>query len=509
MNDNNKEEETLKRKKVRRILLLKTDDELKMISKKKPNIMINSTTITEMNKCYNLYNMQLSEKSKIYFNFVKTEEKIVGINIKQINSSRISNKNEKIEKSNNNKLFNYSFEEDSNSPGINFFPKKINLGEKKFNVNQINSPTNRKKIKKSIKNNSAGVEKTMSKEEKANNSTKVENRGLFKLVDKIINIKMNKDIEGEIKKSIVKLRQYCSTLKNPKRKIKKLNKQKTQTKILEKFEKRTNFNKRMTITSGASRKVFFSKKTLHENEDKKNEKPAGKRIKNRLQTTKFLDVKMKELDIVKEKQKIKRLSSSKLLKKMKSINKEKALGDMKNNLRKVQTVSDDVKNENLESNKIRHKNSDKYKNDNSIHSYKHQSKNHLLSSKFQRPKIQFNNNTININYFYKNVINKEQIKSKFNQKIEKNPKNQSVKKKKEIIPYHFTKKENNNRHERHRYSTKKTKKNLAKIVGKYFHYSKKEDSHGFIHFERKDELEDELDRLNILSEFNKQKFNHL
>ena len=133
---------------------------------------------------------------------LKIVQKIVGINIKQINSSRISNGNEKIQKSNNNKLLNYSFEEDSNSPGINFFPKKINLGEQKFNVNQLNSPTNRKKIKKPNINNSAGVEKTMSKEDKANNSTKVENRGLFKLVDKIINIKMNKDIEGEIKKSM-------------------------------------------------------------------------------------------------------------------------------------------------------------------------------------------------------------------------------------------------------------------------------------------------------------------
>ena len=37
--------------------------------------MINSKKISELNKSYNLYKILLSEKSKIYYNCVKTEEK--------------------------------------------------------------------------------------------------------------------------------------------------------------------------------------------------------------------------------------------------------------------------------------------------------------------------------------------------------------------------------------------------------------------------------------------------
>ena len=510
MNEDNKEEEekTLKGKKIRRLLLLKTDEELKMISKKKSNLMINSTTINEMNKCYNLYSMELSEKSRIYFNFVKTEEKIVSNNkIQKYNSVRTIKKEDKLEQPNINILLNIS-EEDSNSPMLSFFPKKINLGAQKFNQN--NSPTSKKKLDKLIKKNT-NIEKTTSNEEKINSPVKLQKKGLFKLVDKIINIKMNEDIEEKIKKNIIKLRKYCNGLKIPKRKLRRLKKQKTQTKIIEKCEKRGHFNKRMTITNMATRKVFFSKKILNENDDKKIEK-FGKRIKNRFQTTKYLENKIKGIDALKDGRKLERMSSTRILKKVNYINKEK-LADMKNKqfVRKYQTLSGDVKGENYELNKIeiiKYKNSENNKNEDSIISSKRNSKNHLLSSKFQRPKFQFNNSTININYFYKNIVNnKEQIKSKFNPRGEKTNKNLSIKKKKEnSIINHYIKKGKNERNQRNlrpRFSTRKTKKNIVNIYDKYFRYSKKEDSCGIIGFERKDELEDELEGANILSEFNK------
>ena len=111
MNDNNnkdEDEETLKRKKIRRILLLKIDEEFKNISKRHWEIIFNSKITTKLNKKYNLYNILLSEKSKIYYNYVKTEEKIVSNNIRQNNSDRVINRGKKIEKP--NKIINNSFE---------------------------------------------------------------------------------------------------------------------------------------------------------------------------------------------------------------------------------------------------------------------------------------------------------------------------------------------------------------------------------------------------------------
>ena len=101
--EDNSDDETLKRKKIRRILLLKTDEELKTISKKKCTVMINSKTTQEMNKSYNIYNILLSEKSRVYSNYVITEEKIVpnnifSHNIIPIHSVKTIIQNKKVEK---------------------------------------------------------------------------------------------------------------------------------------------------------------------------------------------------------------------------------------------------------------------------------------------------------------------------------------------------------------------------------------------------------------------------
>ena len=102
-----------------------------------------------------------------------------------------------------------------------------------------------------------------------NKSTKIERKGLFKLVDKIVNIKMNNENKEEmIKKNIIKLRKYCNRLKKTKKNLKKINKLKSESiskKIKEKKEKKDKFNnnhnnnkKRMTITSNKN----FLKKSL-------------------------------------------------------------------------------------------------------------------------------------------------------------------------------------------------------------------------------------------------------
>ena len=422
MDDDNtdEDEETLKRKKIRKILLLKTDEELKLISKKKSNIMINSKTTGEINKSYNLYNILLSEKSKIYFNFVKTEEKIVSNNIRQLNTSRIKTSRKKIEKQ--KKLLSKSIEEESNSPILNFFPKKIDLCVKIIDMYKRSSKNDERKIEKHL-----SFEKT-SNEEKINKSTKIEKRGLFKLVDKIVNIKMKEDI-GEVKKSILKLRKLCNKLRKPKKKIKKLNKQKTQITLkykenkekskekCENKDERLNNRKRMTITDNK----FLKRKSLFENQEKKNDSKI-KRLAKHLGTTKNSNFNIM-MDEQKEKEKnINKMTSTKVLKKINSIvNKDKNLEPLQNTkkktLRKMQTLIGNMKNQLLKNSKLR-KNSETTKNDESIPLSNKDSKNiHLLSSKFQRPtKYQFNNTNIKI------VINKETTKSKFNPEDKSNNK---------------------------------------------------------------------------------------
>ena len=149
------DDETLKRKKIRKILLLKTDEELKKINKKKINIMINSKTTQEMNKSYNIYNIPLSEKSKIYSYFVKIEEKIFpnnnerNFNILPLNSCHNVIENKKIERP--IKLQSSSiFEDDSISPVVSFSPKKIELGFKRVNLLKKSMKINEKSIQKFI-----------------------------------------------------------------------------------------------------------------------------------------------------------------------------------------------------------------------------------------------------------------------------------------------------------------------------------------------------------------------
>jgi len=223
--------EILKRKKIRKLLLLKINDELKQISKTKSSIMINSKTIQELNQLYNQSNILLYEKSTIYSNYIRTEETIISKNISPINITKTLNKSQsksKIKNKNKSKIDNKisqfgisSLEDDSMSPQINFFPKKIELGRKKFLDNKP-KPRNNKSIvnlpEKRIDSEKGINESNILKSTKLGNG----DLHLHKLIEKITSIKNNESTEGVILDNIKKLRNYCYQLRKRKKKVKRM-----------------------------------------------------------------------------------------------------------------------------------------------------------------------------------------------------------------------------------------------------------------------------------------------
>ena len=518
--EDNSDDETLKRKKIRRILLLKTDEELKAISKKKCTVMINSKTTQEMNKSYNIYNILLSEKSRVYSNYVITEEKIVpnnifSHNIIPIHSVKTIIQNKKVEKP--IKLLNSTFEEDSLSPIISIFPKKIDLGFKRFKMNK--KSLNEMSLQKYIDEN-INLEKGTSNEEKLFQSTKIEKRGIFKLVDKILTIKMNDKAEDIIKKNIIILRKYCDKLKKRKKKNKKINKQKMKSfpkKRKEKSDKnvksdkndkedqRKSYRKRNTITNDKS----FFKKSLFGSRDARVDL---KRVDSRLSTAKQLNLNIIEMDDYepskrakeKNRDKKRKISSTKVLKQILSIKKEKILGtsSKKKNFRRMQTLKEKKENKEKILSDLRsikssrfNKNSEINKNDDSGPSLNQISKEHLMSSKFQRPSKFLFCNTSNSNN-NQNNINREGSKIKINSLFERFSSN---KEKKGNIQSCFNNKEKDKEkdkerdkdREKTRVSMRKPKKNIS---------NRKEEKNAF---DQRLSNKDEVIKSNILSEFNK------
>lgn len=346
-NDNDNNEENIKSKNIRRLLLLKTDKELK--TKKKANFRINTKTIQELNKSYDLYNMLLSERTTIYFNYVKTEERIYPNNIKPINIRKMVSTHKKVEKPVKILNITTTIEEDdcSNSP-INFFPQKIDFGLKRINAPRRRSK-NFTKLPKLFDNlysdNSSRIR------EEVNRSTEVAKRGLYKLVDKIINIKMSEDIEDIVKKNIIKLRKYCNKLKKTKRKVKKINKIKpiSPRKSREQNERNNNIkrkknSKRMTINDN---KNFFKKSLFGSRGE--NLDYLKKRSGVRMKTTKNLQLKIignseqNQKEIHKEHFKLnyaKTMRSSEIEKKNKSPKKtEYSKPQKKMRIRKMQSLN--------------------------------------------------------------------------------------------------------------------------------------------------------------------------
>ena len=511
------DDETLKRKKIRRLLLLKTDEELKKISKKNINIMINSKTTQEMNNSYNIYNMPLSEKSKIYSYFVKIEEQIYpnnkksNFNILPMNSYCSIFEKKKIEKP--VKLQSSSiFEDDSISPVVSFSPKKIELGFKRKYMLKKSMKIDENSIQKFI-NEKINLGKEITNKDRFNKSTRIENRGLYRLVDKILMIKMNENAEDTIKKNIIKLRKYCNKLKKKKKKVKKVIKPKNQSmpkvqknKIIQK-----NYLKRMTLTNNKS----YLKKSLFGSKELKLEK---KRVEIRLSTAKQLNINLIEIEEIakekeKEKEKIKdfviikdkgkklnKNSSSRIIKNVGTIKKDKYFesSNKKKCLRKMQTLNGNNKKMIEDLKKIKPKKINKNennKNDESISSYHQIEKEFMLSSKFQRPS----------KFLFNSTNNREIYKSKINSQFDLSKMSSSKDKKGFIQSFIYKDKDKDNKDkERKRSSTKKNKKS-AKIYENFLHSNKKDDKYIIGKIEKKSTFSKEeiFKSTNILSEFNK------
>ena len=216
MEEKKENKNELKVKKIRRILLLQIDKELKSGLNKKLNIMINSKKIQDFNKEYNSYKILLSETTRTYSNFVEMVDESFPKKEKQIKTKKVFTKREKHDQLANS--MNSSFE--SQIQVLEYIPNKIDLGEKKFIhknkdlIKNLYSPDFGKEIK---------LEDNQKIDDVIHKSTKVNNKRIIRVIDKIIRLKLNTDIEEDenITKNIIKLRKYCSKLIKKKKKNKK------------------------------------------------------------------------------------------------------------------------------------------------------------------------------------------------------------------------------------------------------------------------------------------------
>ena len=413
MDEKKSEKEELKAKKIRRILLLKIDRELKSDTNKNINIMINSKKIQDLNKAYNSYKILLSETTRIYSNYVEFIEKSFPINKKEIKKKRVySPRRKKEEKS--IKSLNTSF--DSNIPVFEYIPNKIDLGKKKITngkriaIKNWNSPQLSEE-KKNIRENNGD-------DEILHKSTKINKKGITKVIDKIVKIKLNTDIEDDynITKSIIKLRKYCFKLIKKKKKPKKgpnlratFSPKKPPTSPRKPFKdkggKRTKYHKRKTIIGTHP---FIQMSLLGIKESNKEEKVARKETYKKV--TKFLNSNINEKNNEVEKTKFfsKSIKTNKLssLKEIKIIKdnekenekekeKEKLYSDRKRKLRRVQTMNM----KNIQTNLIKLSEKKKFdgrRNASTLNQFNFIKNEPLVSTKFVRPPkfIIINNNNI-------------------------------------------------------------------------------------------------------------------
>ena len=277
--------EIKKRKRIRKLLLLKINEEIKQISKYKSNIKINSKIIQELNKIYNKNDILLYEKSIIYSNYIKTEETIITKNISPINISKEIDNPIKLEikiknkEENKNKRTSNEINTPDDDSTINYVPKKIELGRKKFlrkksKIRNNGSIPNFHK-NKNIINSDKDITKETEKEK--NNSTKLGcDLHLHKLVEKISLIKNNENIEVKIRENIKKLRNYCYQLRKKKKRIRKISrnnsfKKKSKEKI-KKNDIEIHNKRRNTIVNKNTFKTAFLliQKKIENNQNKTN-----------------------------------------------------------------------------------------------------------------------------------------------------------------------------------------------------------------------------------------------
>ena len=445
MDDNNDNEnnnkENNKCKKIRKLLLLQTDKELK--TKKKSDFRINTKTIQELNKSYDLYNIPLSEKSRIYFNYVKTGEKIYPNNIRPIDSNKIISARKKKEQP--VKIINNTstIEEDYSNVPINYIPKKIDLGIKKI----INTPRRRSKnftkLPKFFDN--LHLDNTFTNREELNRSTKIEQRGIYKIVDKIVNIKMGEDIEDLVKKNIIKLRKYCCKFRKIKKKAKRLKtKQKDRAlsprKSKEKNGQRKKFSKKMTIREDKQ----YLKKSLFVTGDR-NTDFLKRRVNLRMKTTKALHVTIIENEkSQKDKNKnTKIMGSTKIIKNIRSPKIIEYKSQRKLKIRKMQSLTNIGNGKN------------KIFDNRGTKTFKHSESN----------KCESMISTFSILYSAYNNYNppiKEMKNSKFKPSFNKNN-NNNINSRKSLNPPNFS----NEKKDTFRRSQKKNKKSSIKINERY------------------------------------------
>ena len=412
-NESNNNKENIKAKKIRRILLLQTDQELKKNSKRYSNIKINSKSIKQLNQAYNSYKILLSEASSIYSNYVQIIQKIYPD--KAENEKKIKEPPQTTREEQHITSLNSSFE--SHSPQIEFIPNKIDLGKKKFSFRKkgsINNPNSPKIFDKM----NLKVSKSKECEDIKIKSTKLGNKGINKVIDKIVRIKLPTDIEDDdnIMKSVIKLRKYCYKLIKKRKKCKK---QKPQLLSIKKTRgtDKTKTSKRKTLvfsnTLLKNNYLFGQKEPNHDfiltREDTYVPKPIG------LLNSKLFDKSERQLSkndsTHSNDRKTYKLNSFKDLKTIREKVKEKINMnvDKKRKLRRVQTLN--LRNQPV-TNKLSHK-KDSKKSD-SVHKQINTIlKGPMISTKFTRPsKFVIINNNINNNINNANIIFRKDVNKK-------------------------------------------------------------------------------------------------
>ena len=407
MNENDfMEDEISKAKNIRRILLLKTDQELKSNSKRYSDIMINSKTIKELNQAYNSYKILLSESSSTYSNYVQLSEQLF-----PEFSEKDSEENDKPQKNRVEEIIkslNSSFE--SHSPPIDFIPNKIDLGKKKFSFikkGSIKNPNSPKFFDEIKESNNKVVQDEKIK------STKLENKNIHKVIDKIVCLKLPNDVEDDdvITKNVIKLRKYCYRLIKKRKK----NKRSLKSKPPISFKKhrprgeKTILKKRkttVTYNTYGKKSIFVIKDNTHQpilsREDtyEKHKVNLNVKINERDHSGKSRNNKSHE-------RKDNKMNSLKDLQTIREKTNDKTNFDKKRKLRRVQTLN--LRNQPQLLSKLNQKKEAKKNNDTVIKQVNQILKEPIISTKFARPSkfVIINNNINNANIIVKKDVKKK------------------------------------------------------------------------------------------------------
>lgn len=434
MNESPIDQENLIAKKIRRFLLLKTNQELKVNTQKNINIMINTKTLQELNQAYNSYQILLSEASPIYFNYVEIfEETFPNISVKQQKKSVDIPNLKKLETF---KHLDSSFE--SQSPDINYIPKKMDLGQQKLKIKKLDTLKNDDSPK--IMDEIISLNECKPKEEKHSEikTTKLGNKVISKVIDKIVSIKLQTNMEEDdenIMENVVKMRKYCSKLIKRKKKLNKRPIKKKQSYSPKKLTKdktieKNRYKKRQTLINSNE----FVKNYLLLGTKEKNHNIVSTREENndKINIKKIYE-KEKSLDIVKTNMNNKKTYKLDSLNNMKIIEEranEKINLEKKRKLRRGKTLNEKNKEQYLK--KLFHKKEAK-KSDNNLKKVNPIiTKESMNSTKFTRPLksiiIQNSINNTNINPKKDSILKYSLFYSKKtafnNQKIKKDKDNE-------------------------------------------------------------------------------------